>query len=142
MPQLSRLAHVPTFRADDGPSEDTPRLLSYLATNGDLKSTFFIVGSRALSRPEILQNTYMAGHEISVHTWSHNSLTTLTNEEIIAELGWSKAVIKAVLGVTPTTMRPPYGGEHPRVDLGVPERELTRPLWQISTTASVASASP
>lgn len=36
--------------------------------------------------------------------------TTLTNEEIIAELGWSKEVIKAVIGVTPTTMRPPYGG--------------------------------
>lgn len=59
---------------DDGPSEDTPRLLDYLESNGDLKSTFFVVGSRALSRPEILQNTYMAGHEISVHTWSHNSL--------------------------------------------------------------------
>lgn len=95
---------------DDGPSEDTPRLLNYLKNNGDLKSTFFIVGSRALSRPEILQQTYMAGHEISVHTWSHNSLTTLTDEQIIAELGWSKVVIKAVLGVTPTTMRPPYGG--------------------------------
>jgi len=59
---------------DDGPSEDTPRLLDYLESNGDLKSTFFIVGSRALSRPEILQSTYMAGHEISVHTWSHPSL--------------------------------------------------------------------
>lgn len=59
---------------DDGPSEDTPRLLQYLKNNGDLKSTFFIVGSRALSRPEILQQTYMTGHEISVHTWSHNSL--------------------------------------------------------------------
>lgn len=37
--------------------------------------------------------------------------TTLSNEEIIAELGWTKEIIKAVIGVTPTTMRPPYGGE-------------------------------
>ena len=37
------------------------------------------------------------------------ALTTLTNEQIVAELGWSRKVIKDVLGVTPTTMRPPFG---------------------------------
>ncbi|ORY74064.1 hypothetical protein BCR35DRAFT_306855 [Leucosporidium creatinivorum] len=114
---------------DDGPSEDTPRLLDYLESNGDLKSTFFVVGSRALSRPEILQNTYMAGHEISVHTWSHNSLTTMTNEEIIAELGWSKEVIKAVIGVTPTTMRPPYGDIDDRVRAICLAMDLTPIIW-------------
>jgi peptidoglycan/xylan/chitin deacetylase (PgdA/CDA1 family) len=36
-------------------------------------------------------------------------LTTLTNEQIIAELGWSKKAIKDVLGVTPNMMRPPFG---------------------------------
>jgi peptidoglycan/xylan/chitin deacetylase (PgdA/CDA1 family) len=51
----------------------------------------------------------MAQHQIGVHTWSHASLTTLTNEQIIAELGWTKKVIKDTLGVTPNTMRPPYG---------------------------------
>lgn len=66
--------------------------------------------------------------EISGHTWSHPYLyaplvssprskltticcsTTLSNEAIIAELAWSKAVIKAITGVTPNTLRPPYGG--------------------------------
>lgn len=36
-------------------------------------------------------------------------LTTLTTEEIVAELGWTRKAIQTVLGVTPTTMRPPYG---------------------------------
>ena len=27
----------------------------------------------------------------------------------MAELGWTRKAIKTVLGVTPTTMRPPYG---------------------------------
>lgn len=58
---------------DDGPSDDSPRLLNHLDRE-NIKATFFIVGSRALSRPEILQREYMTGHEISVHTWSHNSL--------------------------------------------------------------------
>jgi len=39
---------------DDGPSPYTPTLLNYLEEN-DLKSTFFVVGSRAISRPEMLQ---------------------------------------------------------------------------------------
>lgn len=58
---------------DDGPSDDTPRLLDELDKE-NLKATFFVVGSRVLSRPEILQREYMSGHQISVHTWSHNSL--------------------------------------------------------------------
>jgi peptidoglycan/xylan/chitin deacetylase (PgdA/CDA1 family) len=93
---------------DDGPSFYTSNLLSYL-DQAKLKSTFFVVGSRVISFPAVLQSEYMAGHQIGVHTWSHPSLTTLSNEEIIAELGWSKKVIKDVLGVTPNTMRPPYG---------------------------------
>jgi peptidoglycan/xylan/chitin deacetylase (PgdA/CDA1 family) len=93
---------------DDGPATHTPELLDYLNSQ-NLKSTFFVVGSRVISSPPLLQAEYMAGHQIAVHTWSHPSLTTLTNEEIIAELGWSKQVIRDVLGVTPNMMRPPYG---------------------------------
>lgn len=93
---------------DDGPSPDTPRLLNYLAAH-NLHSTFFVVGSRVISRPEMLQTEYMEGHQISVHTWSHTALTTLSNEQIIAELGWTAKAIKDVTGLTPSTMRPPYG---------------------------------
>jgi len=93
---------------DDGPGYYTPNLLEYLDSKA-LKSTFFVVGSRVLSFPHVLQYEYMAGHQIAVHTWSHHALTQLSNEQIIAELGWSKKVIKEVLGVTPNMMRPPFG---------------------------------
>ena len=48
---------------DDGPSPDTPRLINYLAEQ-NLKSTFFLVGSRVISRPQIVQAEYMAGHQL------------------------------------------------------------------------------
>ena len=67
------------------------------------------MGSRSVESPKTLQVEYMSGHQVAVHTWSHPSLTTLTNEQIIAELGWTKKVIKDLLGVTPLYMRPPYG---------------------------------
>jgi hypothetical protein len=87
------------------PAFYTPNLLQYLDQQ-NLKSTFFVIGSRAISNPATLQLEYMAGHQIGVHTWSHPSLTTLTNEEIIAELGWGKKIIKDVLGVTPVRCSP------------------------------------
>lgn len=84
------------------------RLLKYLDEK-DISATFFVVGSRVVEKPDILREEYMSGHEISVHTWSHRRLTTLTTEQIVAELGFTREAIKQVLGVTPTTMRPPQG---------------------------------
>lgn len=119
---------------DDGPSPSTPKLLTALKEH-NLLATFFVVGSRVISYPQILQSTYMMGHQISVHTWAHPSLTTLSNEGVVAELGWARkgkkrwqrpfddgklmwflfVAIKDVLGVTPNTMRPPYGDIDDRV---------------------------
>ncbi|KAJ6501666.1 hypothetical protein C8R47DRAFT_1108261 [Mycena vitilis] len=113
---------------DDGPSPHTPDLLTFLNQN-NLKSTFFVVGSRVISFPAILQTEYMEGHQIAVHTWSHPSLTTLTNEQIIGELGWSKKVIKDVLGVTPTHFRPPFGDIDNRVRAIAKAMDLTPVIW-------------
>ena len=113
---------------DDGPSPYTPVLLDYL-NEVNLKTTFFVVGSRVLSRPEMLQSEHVAGHQISVHTWSHPSLTTLTNEEIVAELGWTMKVIKDTIGVTPNTFRPPYGDIDDRVRAIAAQMGLTPIIW-------------
>ncbi|PVF96543.1 glycoside hydrolase/deacetylase [Serendipita vermifera] len=104
---------------DDGPGFYTNKLLRYLESKS-LHATFFIVGSRAISHPDILQYEYMNGHELSIHTWSHGGpdllgLTSMTNEQIVAELGWTRKAIKDITGVTPTTMRPPYGDIDDRV---------------------------
>ncbi|GAA5894606.1 hypothetical protein JCM6882_004860 [Rhodosporidiobolus microsporus] len=113
---------------DDGPSPYTPRLLNLLNSQ-DLKSTFFIVGSRAISRPEMVQTEYMMGHQLSIHTWAHSSLTTLTNEEIVAELGWTKKVLYDITGVTPNTMRPPYGDIDDRVRYIALQMGLRPIIW-------------
>ena len=113
---------------DDGPSDYTPVLLEALEQE-QIKTTFFVVGSRVLSRPEILQAEYAAGHQISVHTWSHASLTTLTNEELVAELGWTQKVIRDTIGVTPNTFRPPYGDIDDRVRAVAAQMGLTPIMW-------------
>ncbi|KAJ3989281.1 carbohydrate esterase family 4 protein [Lentinula detonsa] len=99
---------------DDGPAFYTTKLLHFL-NEQNIKATFFDVGSRCIENPSVLIDEYMSGHEIAVHTWSHPHLTTLTTAEIVAELGWTRKAIKTILGVTPTTMRPPYGDIDDRV---------------------------
>ncbi|CAO1636247.1 unnamed protein product [Parajaminaea phylloscopi] len=122
---------------DDGPSPYTPKLLEYFEKNGDIKSTFFVVGSRAISRPDILQYEYMKGHQLSVHTWSHTALTTQTNEQILLELAWTKEVIRQITGVTPNTMRPPYGDIDDRVRYICKLLNLTPIIWtSLSPTQS------
>ncbi|KZV81925.1 carbohydrate esterase family 4 protein [Exidia glandulosa HHB12029] len=113
---------------DDGPAPYTPDLLQFLGGK-KLTTTFFVVGSRVVDKPDYLQAMYAAGHQIAVHTWSHWSLTTQTTEEIIAELGWSKKIIKDAIGVTPKYMRPPFGDIDDRVRAISMAMGLTPIIW-------------
>ena len=113
---------------DDGPSPYTPLLLDYFQQN-NIKSTFFVVGSRVIYRPQMLQAEYVSGHQLSVHTWSHTALTTQSNAQIVAELAWTMKVINETIGVTPNTMRPPYGDIDDRVRAIALQMGLTPIIW-------------
>lgn len=65
----------------------------------------------------------------AVHTWSHPALTTLTNEQIVAELGWCRKAIKDVTGVTPILFRPPYGDIDDRVRAIAKAMNLVPAVW-------------
>ncbi|KAF9324095.1 chitin deacetylase [Linnemannia elongata] len=99
---------------DDGPSPDSPRLYDDLKAHST-QATLFIVGSRAISYPATLKRAYDDGHQIAIHTWSHPSMTSLSNEQIVAELKWTEKAIVSVIGVTPIYWRPPYGDVDNRV---------------------------
>lgn len=113
---------------DDGPADYTTTLLKFLKEK-DIKSTFFIVGSRVVERPQVLIEEYMDGHEIGCHTWAHSPMTSLTNEQIVAELGWSREAIRRVLGVTCRVWRPPYGDVDDRVRAIATAMGLTTSIW-------------
>jgi len=116
---------------DDGPGPRTEQLLEYL-NQEKLQATFFVVGSRCIERPNVLIEEYMTGHEISVHTWSHHPLTAMTNEQVVAELGWTRKIIKEITGVTPTTFRAPYGDIDNRVRAIANAMGLRSIIWSRS----------
>jgi peptidoglycan-N-acetylglucosamine deacetylase len=82
---------------DDGPSSiNTPRVIEALAYHCT-KATFYMVGSRALAEPKIVQDIHRRGHTIGTHTWSHANLRNIGIERAKPEfeLGFS-GVQKAV----------------------------------------------
>ncbi|KAL1915544.1 uncharacterized protein VTP21DRAFT_6668 [Calcarisporiella thermophila] len=99
---------------DDGPTEFSPRLYDFLKQQ-NIKATFFILGSRAANAPEMIKRIHADGHEIASHTYSHRALTSLSNEQIIAEMKWTEKAIEQAIGIKPTLMRPPYGDIDDRV---------------------------
>lgn len=74
-----------------------------------------MVGSRVTQNPDEVLKTVQDGHQIAVHTWTHHPLTSLTNEQIVAEIKFTEAAIYKAIGKVPTYFRPPYGDADDRV---------------------------
>jgi peptidoglycan/xylan/chitin deacetylase (PgdA/CDA1 family) len=68
-----------------------------------------------VSYPAAAQLAFNDGHQICSHTWSHPAMTTLTNEQAVAEFYWSLRAIKEATGVTPKCWRPPQGNVDDRI---------------------------
>ena len=81
-----------------------------------------------------MRKIYNQGHEIASHTWSHKSLTSLTNEEIIAELEYTNIVIERVTKKRPRFFRPPYGHIDDRVRAIVRAMNMEPILWNFDTS--------
>jgi peptidoglycan/xylan/chitin deacetylase (PgdA/CDA1 family) len=95
---------------DDGPNPvQTPRLLKMLKERG-IKSTFFCVGQCVAQNPDIAQQIIAEGHEIANHSWSHPLLSKMNEAAVKDQIDRTHNVIKQTTGVTPTLLRPPYGG--------------------------------
>jgi peptidoglycan/xylan/chitin deacetylase (PgdA/CDA1 family) len=112
---------------DDGPhGGQTPRLLKMLKDRG-IKATFFVVGQCVAENPEIARQIVTEGHEIANHSWSHPLLTNLTESSVRDQIDRTHNVIRQTTGVTPTLLRPPYGG------FTVRQRAWANSVWGYKT---------
>ncbi|KAF9108544.1 chitin deacetylase [Mortierella sp. GBA35] len=99
---------------DGGPEPGvTENLLALLKKK--VTATFFVTGMKSIKAPWLLQDTIDQGHHLASHTWSHSGLTTLSNEEIVAELKWTEKYIFDHTGYKVKYFRPPYGDIDNRV---------------------------
>ncbi|MHA7270242.1 polysaccharide deacetylase family protein [Arthrobacter sp. HLT1-20] len=106
---------------DDGPNEQTKRLLGILATR-KVHATFFQQGIYVATHPEISAAVAAGGHVLANHTMHHPDLTKLSAAGVGAEIQGTSAIINQAAGVVPSFLRPPYGASNARVngDAGMP----------------------
>lgn len=114
---------------DDGPSSFTGRLLDCLEAN-NAKATFFMTGTEIASFPEEVKRMNTLGCELGNHTYDHTDLTTLSAEEISAEVSQVDQQLVTLTGKGASVVRPPYGSVNDtvRATIGTPMI-----LWSVDT---------
>jgi chitin deacetylase len=96
-----------------------------------LKATHFFIGINILTNPQLFLTAFdVLEDDLAVHTWSHPYLTTLSNEQIFAELAFTMKIIhESSGGRLPRFWRPPYGDTDQRVHAIAKLLGLTTILW-------------
>jgi len=93
---------------DDGPSEQTPRILDILAEHG-AKATFFPCGINVARLPEVARAVAEAGHEIGNHGYAHPLSCFHSPRFIEEDIARAQRVILEHTGARPVWFRAPYG---------------------------------
>ena len=97
---------------DDGPnSANTAKILDLLEAY-DAKATFFVCGSNVtVNTRGVLQRAITLGCEIGNHTLSHKDMKTLSEEELLKEIGETneKVALHSGTDYQCKVYRPPYG---------------------------------
>ncbi|KAK0556918.1 hypothetical protein OC844_005720 [Tilletia horrida] len=117
---------------DDGPNCTHNAFMDFLQENKQ-KATLYYIGLNVLNHPLQAQRGLADGHAICIHTWSHQPMTTLQNENVFAELWYTAKIIKDVVGVTPRCWRPPYGDVDDRVRAIANAMGLSTHIWTDDT---------
>jgi chitooligosaccharide deacetylase len=128
---------------DDGPSAWTEAVLDLLAANG-ARATFFLLGSAASERPEVVRRIVAEGHEVGNHSWSHPHLARdCDDEQVRRELETTNELLEQLVGEPVRRFRCPYYDVDERVEaiastLGLRHTpgHLTPPDWKPGVRSS------
>lgn len=97
------------FTFDDGPNSETTNKLLDNLDKYNARVTFFVVGNRINNNTDTLKRAYDMGNQIGSHSYSHRNFFKIDETKILEEVQNTNNVIKEVIGVEPTIIRPPYG---------------------------------
>lgn len=101
---------------DDGPLPTSDALYTYLKAE-HIPATHFMIGINVLNNQRQFKTAFEElQNDIAGHTWTHPYMTTLTNEQVLGELGYTSLIISQLTGGRlPKYWRPPYGDSDNRV---------------------------
>jgi peptidoglycan/xylan/chitin deacetylase (PgdA/CDA1 family) len=114
---------------DDGPTADTSEVLQLFASRG-VKATFFVKGTLALQRPELVEAMLAGGHTVANHSHTHPSASfwCATPGRIAVEIDECQRAI-ARFTVPRPWFRAPVGMKNPFVHPLLARRNLRLIGW-------------
>lgn len=94
---------------DDAPDDRfTPQILDVLKKES-VKATFFVVGNRVETHPEIIKRMADEGHVVGNHSYNHANLPKLSDADFRGQVTKTDDLIRSITGYKPMLIRPPYG---------------------------------
>ena len=117
---------------DDGPTDDTQAILDSLDERG-VKATFFVKGSLAARRPDLIRLMLARGHAVANHSQTHpsGSFWCLLPPAISAQVDQCSAALESITGGRPALFRAPVGMKNPFVHPVLARRGLTLIGWSV-----------
>lgn len=97
---------------DDGPSQNTAKILDILKEKG-IKATFFVIGNEDENAKELYQRIVAEGHTLGMHSYSHKySVIYNSLEAFQDDFNQLRTYLTEITGVEPTIMRFPGGSSN------------------------------
>lgn len=117
---------------DDGPDVHTTEILAVLHRYHS-QATFFVIGSKASARSDLVRAEVAEGHLVENHSWSHPHLNNLAPAQIRDELVRAQDAIIAAGAPSPALFRPPYGKTGPVIEEQVRAMGLRTVQYTVDT---------
>ncbi len=119
---------------DDGPSEETNRILKVLAAY-DARATFCVIGNKVEQYADVVCRAVAGGNEIACHTWSHPKLTEISSSSVRSQITKTNELVKEVTGgYEIKVLRPPYGSTNKSVRSICADLGLVIAHWEVDTS--------
>jgi peptidoglycan/xylan/chitin deacetylase (PgdA/CDA1 family) len=104
------------FTFDGGGTVQSADAIVAVLAKHHVQGTFFLTGKMVEAHPDLVKRITAAGNEIFSHTYDHQNLTALTDDQITQELIKLESVLQTTAGVSSKPyFRAPYGARDTRV---------------------------
>lgn len=125
---------------DDGPVEETARLLDILGQHS-IKASFFCIGKQVEKYPGIVRRIVNSGHTIGSHTYNHSwKYTFASSKTVESEISSGINAISEITGKETSFFRPPIGIENPIIGKVIRKMKLHCIGWNIRTLDTMKSS--
>jgi peptidoglycan/xylan/chitin deacetylase (PgdA/CDA1 family) len=119
---------------DDGPARTTDQILVNLKDRDQLAS-FFVLAKQVEANPALSKRVKDGGHEIALHSYTHQQLTKVSPPQLEREIGTAKKVVEEQLDVKIKNFRLPYGAgvSVSNVREKIAEHDMVHIFWTVDT---------